>query len=121
MKQTEKMVERVNDMHLQLELLKENLSQCLIAMHLLSDDHERVVADKLLDAFAQTLDSPIAEVLSELPTDNIVAFVAAFAALNLAYTSINAYSAVRYGTRISTEAWERDLRSGIGNRDAVLQ
>ena len=107
----EEIAERVNEMHLQLESLKENISQCLTAMHSLSDGRERATSDKLRLAYIEALDSPIAEELSQLPTDNVIAFVAAFAALKLAYSSINAYST----------AWDLDVAFARGNKNNVVQ
>jgi hypothetical protein len=109
--EAEKIAKRVSEMHLQLGSLKEAISQCLTAMHFLSDERERAIADKLVGEYIETLYSPVAEPLSKLPTVNMVAFVGTFAALNLAYSSINAYFT----------AWESELGSALGNKNNTVQ
>ena len=88
--QEAKIAERVNDMHLQLASLWENIGQCLTPMYGLIDEREKATAAKLFREFALTLRSHVPGVLSQLPNDNI--FAGAFAALTVAYLSICAYS-----------------------------
>jgi hypothetical protein len=109
----EQLAKRVHEMHLRLGALKKNISQCLTAMDSLADKQEKATADKLRYAWVQTaLDSPIADVLEQLPSDNMIGFVGAFAALNLAYSSINAYAT----------AWKQDCVSeALGNKNDVVQ
>jgi hypothetical protein len=99
--EAERLAKRVQAMHSQMLSLRESISQCLTTMDPLADAQEKAAAEQLRVAFVQAIDGPIKEVLGQLPTDNMIRFVGAFAALNLAWTSIGAYR----------DAFDRDLAS----------
>jgi len=108
--ESEQLATRVNAMHLQMGALMKNIAECLNVMHPLADAQEGAAADQLRDTWVQALDGPITEVLEQLPTANMLAFVGAFAALRLAHSSIDAYA----------KAWDRDIASA-GNKSIAAK
>jgi formate dehydrogenase maturation protein FdhE len=108
--ESEQLAKKAHAMHLQMRSLRESISQCLTTMDPLADAQEKAAAEQLRVAFVQAIDGPITEVLEQLPTDNMMRFVGAFAALNLAWTSIGAYG----------DAWDQDLASARANKSNVV-
>jgi hypothetical protein len=108
--ESEQLATRVSAMHLQMGALMKNIAECLDVMHPLTDAQENAAADLLRDAWVQAIDGPIKEVLAQLPTANMLAFVGALAALRLAHSSINAYG----------DAFDRDIASAQANKSNVV-
>jgi hypothetical protein len=103
----EQLAARVNAMHSQLGAAMESISQCLATMALLADPEERVAEANLFSACLETLHSPIADEVEQLQATNLPGFVAMFAALDLAYSSFNAYA----------DVFNRVLDSALANKN----